>query len=76
MEERKSKKKVVIITLIVLILLTVGIVGGYFGYKYWESNQTVGTEWGDTYCNYLQDEINQGKFAGATNGKIKLLQWY
>lgn len=67
------KKKVLIIA-IVLLLIVLGAVGGYFGYKYWESNQSVGTDWGDVYYEYLQDGISQGEFLNSLNGKLQFIQ--
>ena len=51
MEEKKKSKKWLII--IILVVIALAGVGGYFGYKYWSSNQTTGTDWGDEYADLL-----------------------
>ena len=74
MEEKKNNKKVIIIVAVVLLIVILGTVGGYFGYKYWESNQTVGTEWGDTYYSNLNEKIENGEYSDATNEKMEFVQ--
>ena len=74
MEEKKKNKKIIIITLLVLIIIALIGVGGYFGYQYWESNQTVGTQWGDTYLENLQNRVTNGEFSDTENGTLVFIQ--
>ena len=59
----KKSKKVIIILVLVIILLAVA---GYFGYKYWASNQTTGTDWGDEYADLLFSDV-QGSYDDINN---------
>ena len=74
MEEKKSKKKVIFLILLIVIIVFIAIVAGYFGYKFWESNQTVGTEWGDIYLEYLQDKKTNGEYSEAKDSTIQFVQ--
>ncbi len=61
MSEKENNKKGLKIALIILLIIVViagASVGGYFGYKHYSENKSTGTEWGDIYFNYLNDESN------------------
>ena len=57
-EKTNTKKglKIALISLIIVIVVTGSSVGGYLGYKHYSENKSTGTEWGDIYLNYLNDE--------------------
>lgn len=79
--QKKSKKKPIIITIIILIVIIGAGIGGYFGYQYYEENKTTGTDWGDTYYNYLKqaslDNDNKEDYGlkqNMENAKIEFVQ--
>lgn len=81
-EEVKTKKKSKkgLIAIVFIVLLVVGGIGGYFLYQELESKETVGTDWGDKYYEYLEnaqksEEKNKYGFEdGAKEQKIRFLQ--
>ena len=75
-EKKKSKKAILIVTisLVTLLIVILCAVGGYFGYKYLAGNKSVGTDWGDIYYAYLQENISNDSFKDVENGKIKFVQ--
>ncbi len=62
-EKEKNKKglKIILIISLIVIVIAGASVGGYFGYKHYSENKSTGTEWGDIYFNYLNDESNNEK---------------
>ncbi len=63
-KENKKNKKVLIVTSIVIVAILVIVLGGFLGYKYYEKTNTVGTNWGDTYYQYIKES--------KTNKDIKI----
>ena len=63
MEKKKNKKVIIILVLIIILLIAIA---GYFGYKYWSSNQTTGTDWGDEYADLLFSDV-QGSYDDINN---------
>ncbi len=62
-KEQKNKKALIISCIMIGALLIIGL-GGFFGYKYYEKTNTVGTNWGDTYYEYIKES--------KTNKDIKI----
>ena len=62
-ETKKSNKalKLTLIISLIVVVIAGASVGGYFGYKHYSENKSTGTEWGDIYFNYLNDESNNEK---------------
>ncbi len=69
-----KNKKIGIIILIVLLVIIVSAIVGYFGYKYIQSQETVGTTWGDKYLDKIQKDIEEGKYKNVENSKLEFLK--
>ncbi len=82
MEKKRNKTMIIILLIVVILLFIVSVVGAFFIYKYQESNQSIGTEWGDTYYSYLQSvkEADEEKIKSAglskdiTTAQIQFIQ--
>lgn len=71
-EKIKSKNKLPIIITVIILILVIGIIGGYLGYQYIEENQSTGTEWGDTYFERLQEDIQKGEYSNIDNNTMEI----
>ena len=62
-EATNNKKglKIALISSLIVVVIAGASVGGYFGYKHYSENKSTGTEWGDIYFNYLNDDSNEEK---------------
>lgn len=70
----KKKKTVKIVVLVLMILLVVGI-GSFIGYKQYQNSQSVGSDWGDTYYDFiLNAKTNNKKIAVKDNSKIEFIE--
>ncbi len=56
-KNNKNKKKVVIITIVTILFLALLGVGAFLIYNMMIENQKTGTQWGDLYNEYIQNEI-------------------
>lgn len=54
----KKNKKLIIGVIAVVLVAVIGI-GGYFLIQKINENKSVGTEWGDTYYKFLENEIKE-----------------
>lgn len=54
-----KKNKKLIIGVIAIVLVAVIGIGGYFLIQKINENKSVGTEWGDTYYKFLENEIKE-----------------
>lgn len=79
----KNTKKIILIAIITLVVIIAAAVGGYFAYDYYETNKSVGTEWGDIYVSYFEgyqqtsDDEKTSKYGimeHAENVKIQVYQ--
>ncbi len=79
-EKEKNKKglKIVLIILLIVVVVAGASVGGYFGYKHYSENKSTGTEWADTYYNYIvNDEPNTEeyyKIGSLQDAKVGFIQ--
>lgn len=56
--KKKTSKIAIFIPILILLILIAGGIGGYFVCQNIESNQTLGSEWGDKYYLYLKEAKN------------------
>ena len=80
MEEKKKSKKWIVLVIVLILLLIIGGIAGFFLYQKMQEEETVETDWGDMYYEYLekaQKSKNQNKYGfedGAKNKKIRFLE--
>lgn len=73
-DENKHKSLLKIIILVIVLLLVIGV-GAIFGYKKFQSSQSVGSDWGDTYYDFiLASKTNNKKVAVKDNSKIEFIE--
>lgn len=73
-EDSKKKKTLKIGALVLMLLVVVGI-GGFFGYKKFQSSKSVGSDWGDAYYDFIIDsKTNNKKEAVKDNSKIEFIE--
>ena len=73
-DEKEKKSLLKIIALVIVLLLVIGV-GGFFGYKKFQSSQSVGSDWGDTYYDFILDsKTNDTKVAIKDNSKIEFIE--
>lgn len=69
---KRNMKKILGIAL--LILIVVGI-GGYIGWKFYQENSSVGSDWGDTYYSFMKEsKANEKKQSIPDDSKIEFIQ--
>lgn len=75
-EKKKENKQHKIKLLIIIISIIVVGIGSFIGYKIYQKYHTVGSEWGDTYYDFIiESKSKKSKKAKIkNNSKIKFLE--
>lgn len=70
-ENTKNKKLIKIVVAVVAVIIIIGV-GAFFGYRSYLNNKSVGSDWGDTYYNFILESKSEDNKNSKIHNKSKI----